>query len=60
MRLNILQWAKLIKPYKSNQIKSNIFESNLDGLQSINMDISQIKKRVTEGQADTATIPIVQ
>jgi len=48
---------------KSNQIieiKSLIFESRLDGLQRLLARILLEQKRVTEGQGDTATGPIVQ
>jgi len=46
--------------FKSNQIKSFIFESRLDNLQSIDKNIIINKKRVTEGQGDTAMSPIAQ
>jgi len=38
-----------------NQIKSFIFESRLHGLQSIDKNNIRNKKRVPEGQGDTAT-----
>jgi len=44
----------------SNKIKSEyfIFESKIDGLQSIEKDIIWNEKWVTEGQGDIATGPI--
>jgi len=43
--------------YPNQQIKSFIFESQLDGLQSMDKDILRNKKRVTEGQGDAAKGP---